>query len=458
MTATTTQHASPAATSRTARRLAALPNDPGLDDILADPNLTSTAKALITVMVRNWAWFKDDCWPSDATLAARLGMSVGHVQRCLRELERAGRIFRERTAAVPNGRRIWLLCAAPAAAPCAPDPRGAPPPPRRRGERIVIVNEGSEPEIPPASRPRLEADPIPTALRDAPPAAASTFQAEEPPTPWNRFRRPRRPVRRRRRPCRRKSAPRPPRPPLKPRVGSSRVPPRRWSRTPRAAPRPALPLPLPCPGALRPPAGLVLAPPGAWATRRVRQRPPRRWFRTPRPPLPLDLGASGRRASFSPPPGRRGPPRRVRQRPRPRPLRRHGPVRGVRAWAWTWPSCAGRGGDGRPDPGGRAGAAHGAAAAARAAAADAAEGRAGGAAPRPARPDHGGGAAAERGDGGLPAGEPADVRDDGRRRWRGGWCRRRCCSTAGVRGWVRRRGTRGRCWWRRGSVRPPWRR
>ena len=129
MTATTTT-TTPAATPRTARRLAALPNDPGLDDILADPSLSSTAKALVAVMVRNWAWVKDHCWPSDETLAARLGMSVGHVQRCLRELERAGRIFRERTAAVPNGRRIWLLCAAPAAAPAVAGPcavRTAPP-------------------------------------------------------------------------------------------------------------------------------------------------------------------------------------------------------------------------------------------------------------------------------------------------------------------------------------------
>ena len=110
-----------------ARRGAALPNDPGLDDILADPNLTSTAKALITVMVRNWAWVKDHCWPSDEILAARLGMSVGHVQRCLRELERAGRIFRERTAAVPNGRRIWLLWRCPGG-------RAV------RSERVVIVS------------------------------------------------------------------------------------------------------------------------------------------------------------------------------------------------------------------------------------------------------------------------------------------------------------------------------
>jgi hypothetical protein len=187
MTFPTTGHASPAATPRTARRVAALPNDPGLDDILADPDLSSTAKALITVMVRNWAWVKDHCWPSDATLAARVGMSVGHVQRCLRELERAGRIFRERTDAVPNGRRIWLLWRCPggrAGAQRDPAPaRTAPAAPARSERRVVIVNEGREPEIRPASRRRPEADPVPTALLDAPPPSASTSQAEELPEP-----------------------------------------------------------------------------------------------------------------------------------------------------------------------------------------------------------------------------------------------------------------------------------
>ena len=272
MTATTTQHASPAATPRTARRLAALPNDPGLDDILADPNLTSTAKALITVMVRNWAWCKDHCWPSDATLAARLGMSVGHVQRCLRELERAGRIFRERTAEVPNGRRIWLLwrCPGGRAGAAGSAPR-APPPPRRRGERIVIVNEGSEPEIPPASRPRLEADPIPTARRDAPPAAASTSQAEKPP------------------------------PPLAP-----------LPAAPAARETPPAPLPeelrtMTAPAPPETAGGFLEGPAPAVVPDASRAAPP-----PPPLPPPLDLGAIGTpMTSFSPPPGapRAAPPR-----------------------------------------------------------------------------------------------------------------------------------------------------
>ena len=136
MTCATTRSTTPAAAPRTARRAAALPNDPGLDDILADPNLSSTAKAIITVMIRNWAWVKDHCWPSDATLAARVGKSVGHVQRCLRELELAGRIRRERPPRSPTAGGSGCSGAAPATAPCAAGPRaGAHCPPRAGARR-----------------------------------------------------------------------------------------------------------------------------------------------------------------------------------------------------------------------------------------------------------------------------------------------------------------------------------
>ncbi|MBV8268417.1 MAG: helix-turn-helix domain-containing protein, partial [Planctomycetaceae bacterium] len=186
MSPSTTRATTPAATPRTGRGGAALPNDPGLDAILADPDLTSTAKALIAVMIRNWAWYKDHCWPSDATLAKKVGKSVGHVQRCLRELERAGRISREKTGEVPNGRRIWLLWRCPGvragARPESAPARTAPAAPAR-GERVVIVNERREPEIRPASRQRSEDDPAPTSLRDAPPPVASTSRAGESSTP-----------------------------------------------------------------------------------------------------------------------------------------------------------------------------------------------------------------------------------------------------------------------------------
>ena len=80
--------------------------DPGIDDIIADPNLTASAKLVIIALVRRWAWFKDHCFPSDQTIAAAIGMSPGHVQRCLAELEQAGYVRRERT---PRRRIIWLL-------------------------------------------------------------------------------------------------------------------------------------------------------------------------------------------------------------------------------------------------------------------------------------------------------------------------------------------------------------
>src|SRR4051812_35784034 len=169
MNSTTTQHTAPAATTRTGRCAVALPNDPGLDDILANPELSSTAKALITVMVKNWAWSKDHCWPCDKTLAARVGKSVGQVQRCLLELEQAGRIRRERTDAVPNGRRIWLLWRCPDGRMGAQQEfakaRSAPAAPAR-SEQIVVVNEGRELEIQHASRPRPGAVPTATTVPD----------------------------------------------------------------------------------------------------------------------------------------------------------------------------------------------------------------------------------------------------------------------------------------------------
>lgn len=159
MTSSTTRNTSPAAT-RAGGYAAALPNDPGLDEILADPTLSSTAKALITVMVKNWAWYKDHCWPSDKTLASKVGKSVGHVQRCLRELEQAGRIGREQTHVVPNGRRLWLLWR------CGGDHIGAQremtmarslAAAKARDKQIVIVKGGNELEeiqtTPQRSRP-----------------------------------------------------------------------------------------------------------------------------------------------------------------------------------------------------------------------------------------------------------------------------------------------------------------
>jgi hypothetical protein len=109
MTCTTSRRSLPAANLRTGPWAAALPKDEGLDRLLADPALGSTCKAIALALVRHWAWRKDHCWPSDATIAAKVGRSAGHVQRSLRALERAGWVRRERTNENRTGRVIVLL-------------------------------------------------------------------------------------------------------------------------------------------------------------------------------------------------------------------------------------------------------------------------------------------------------------------------------------------------------------
>ena len=106
--------------------------DPGIDVIIADPNLTAAAKLVAVTLIRQWAWFKDSCFPSDQTIAAKIGMSPGHVQRCLGELEQAGYIRRERT---PRCRIIWLLWRLDDSAPTPtqPDTRPHPQSPMRHG-------------------------------------------------------------------------------------------------------------------------------------------------------------------------------------------------------------------------------------------------------------------------------------------------------------------------------------
>ncbi len=163
----------------------ALPRDPGLDDLLADPNLGSTAKTIAAALVKHWAWSKDHCWPSDATVATKVGRSVGHVQRCMRRLEQAGWLRRERTDEVPNGRRLWLLwrCdggragAQPGPAP-ARDPGAAP----ARDEQVVIVNGGTEQggrADPERSRPPDNPSPTPTLV--PPPSLPCPAPALAPP-------------------------------------------------------------------------------------------------------------------------------------------------------------------------------------------------------------------------------------------------------------------------------------
>lgn len=181
MNTSTTRTATPAAIPRTGRGSVALPRDEGLDQLLADPQLGSTPKTIAVALVKHWAWSKDHCWPSDRTIAAKIGKSPGHVQRCMRQLDRAGWIRRERTDEVPTGRRIWLTWR-------CPDGQGAQgdqAPAREdltapaRNERVVVVNQRREPEAStPAERQRPE--PIPPAPPTVNPEPMATLTPAEP--------------------------------------------------------------------------------------------------------------------------------------------------------------------------------------------------------------------------------------------------------------------------------------
>jgi hypothetical protein len=149
MTNATNRRNIPAAVTRTGPWAAALPRkDEALDQLIADPRLSSTDKTILLALVRNWAWAKDHCWPSDKTIAAKVGRSPGHIQRRLHHLERAGYIERQHTDEVPNGRRIWLLWRRQADAgahPVTAVAREVPPAPART-EEVVSSKSGIETE------------------------------------------------------------------------------------------------------------------------------------------------------------------------------------------------------------------------------------------------------------------------------------------------------------------------
>jgi hypothetical protein len=192
----TTRHASPAANPRTGRGSAALPNDPGLEALLADKRLSAAAKLVATVLVKHWAWYKPSCYPSNRSIAARCGYSPGHVARCLHELERGDWIRREQQAI---GSRLIVLCWR--GTPCQDAGGGSAtvqgdPPAKARTKPVVSVNERIEPEEserPERSRPEaspttfsapgglVEVIPAPlAALPPPPPAPSAPERSAEP--------------------------------------------------------------------------------------------------------------------------------------------------------------------------------------------------------------------------------------------------------------------------------------
>jgi hypothetical protein len=133
---------------------AALPHD-----IAADPRLSPTdVRTLLALPF--WARSSPSCWPSDHSIAARIGRSVGTVQRSLRRLVALGLVERQKTADNPTGRLIVLRWRSTPVA-----PTGGPPvapardESRREGERRTAGGDSSkERSIPPAGE-KLEEPP-----------------------------------------------------------------------------------------------------------------------------------------------------------------------------------------------------------------------------------------------------------------------------------------------------------
>ena len=133
MNCSTFRYPMPAADPRTGRGesahqrrqtvgFAALPHD-----IAADPRLSPTDLRVLAALLY-YARQDPSCYPSDASIAARVHRHPGTVRRALRRLEDLGYIRREFTRANPTGRLIHLTCKEPD----WPRPVPAPTPERRR--------------------------------------------------------------------------------------------------------------------------------------------------------------------------------------------------------------------------------------------------------------------------------------------------------------------------------------
>jgi hypothetical protein len=140
---------------KTSLPFAALPHD-----LAADPRLSPTDVRVLLALLY-FAKAKPDCWPGDRSIAARIGRSIGTVQRCLRKLEALGLVER-RPAHNPTGRTLVLRWRATPDAPVS-DPPAAPA--RDEGRR-----ETEE------QRPESAAAPM-----SGPPPPAGRKEAAEPP-------------------------------------------------------------------------------------------------------------------------------------------------------------------------------------------------------------------------------------------------------------------------------------
>jgi hypothetical protein len=119
----------PSVSTATSRApFAALPHT-----IAGRPDVSPTEKAVLLALLF-WAKAKAVCWPSDASIGARIGRSVGTVQRALRRLESLGLVVRHKTTENPTGRLIVLVWVAERLRATPPSPALEPPAPSARDE------------------------------------------------------------------------------------------------------------------------------------------------------------------------------------------------------------------------------------------------------------------------------------------------------------------------------------
>jgi Helix-turn-helix domain len=90
--------------------------------IADDPNISPTDKVILLTLAGHAWGGKDVCWPSNATIAAKVGRTAGHVKRRLLVLEELGLIHREPSSMNRTRRQFRLLWRDP---PAAPMPRFA---------------------------------------------------------------------------------------------------------------------------------------------------------------------------------------------------------------------------------------------------------------------------------------------------------------------------------------------
>src|SRR3954451_21091902 len=88
--------------------------------IADDPTIPPLDKAILLVLAGHaWAG-KDTCWPSNATIAAKVGRSPGHIKRRLAGLQGRGLIAREPSGENRTGRVFRLLWRATPVMPARP--------------------------------------------------------------------------------------------------------------------------------------------------------------------------------------------------------------------------------------------------------------------------------------------------------------------------------------------------